>query len=185
MAGFLGAGELHRFCTFGVVGSYYLSLLHAHCRLVANHVMEIVQRVSLRHCHSARSKINWCVKSLNGKQLSTAARGHESRLRCSLCQRQLDPRKTTRKTHGVRHHQMIPHAKKSSACLLAYHPASLYVYIVSSALLTLPERSHAIAILIIRRCLVSLCCYSDACNLHNTIHLHLVDTCRSCLRHIG
>ena len=74
--------------------------------------------------------------------------------------------------------------KKGSARLLAYRPAFLcvnrFVCFAYSAC-----KLRAIAILIIWRCLVSLCCYSDVCNLRNTIHLHLADTCRSCLRHIG
>ena len=44
---------------------------------------------------------------------------------------------------------------------------------------------RATAILAIRRCLVSPGCYPDVRNSHNTKHLHLADTCRSCLRHIG
>ena len=104
--------------------------------------------------------------------------------------------------------------RKSSACSFAYCRASLYVYIVSSArltlsvmlsatvilvmrrclvslgcysdvLLTLSAMLPATAILMIRRCLVSLGCCSDVCNPHNTMHLHLADTCCTRLRRIG
>ena len=81
-------------------------------------------------------------------------------------------------------YEMLRHAKKI-ACSLACCPASLCVHIASSALLTPPAMSRATAILAIRRCLVSPGCYPDVRNSHNTKHLHLADTCRSCLRHIG
>ena len=88
--------------------------------------------------------------------------------------------------HGItkRLYEMLRHAKKN-ACSFAYRPASLYVHIASSALLTLSAMPHATAILAIRRCLVNPGCYPDVRNSHNARHLHLADTCRSCLRHIG
>ena len=78
-----------------------------------------------------------------------------------------------------------PSCTKKSACSLAYRPASLYVHIASSALLTLPAMQRATAILAFRRFLVSPGCYPDVRNSYNRKHLHLADTCRSCLHHIG
>ena len=80
---------------------------------------------------------------------------------------------------------MLRHAQKKSACSLAYRSASLYVHIASSALLTLPAMPRATAILAFHRFLVSPGCYPDVRNSYNRKHLHLADTCRSCLRHIG
>ena len=88
--------------------------------------------------------------------------------------------------HGItkRLYEMLRHAKKKRllVCISSCLSVCSHRFVCSANLSAMP---HATAILAIRRCLVNPGCYPDVRNSHNARHLHLADTCRSCLRHIG